>query len=137
MHSFQTRQNADFKPNKKGWVKLFPHQGAYLTAELAVGYVELAEHMARRERHLVQVRGVPGSQHDAAVLGRLFDLLDAVQQLVHALAGVVRVHVLVLRAEVAPLVVGEGRGTRGDKKNETTSISAADRRDRRERPPSE
>jgi hypothetical protein len=75
----------------------------YLATELAVGHVELAEHVARRERHLVQVRRVPRGEHDAPVLRAVLDLLDAVAELVHALARVVSVHVRVGRAEVSPL----------------------------------
>ena len=33
--------------------------GTYLTAQLSIGYVELAEHVARREGHLIQVTWIP------------------------------------------------------------------------------
>jgi hypothetical protein len=53
--------------------------------ELAVRHVELAEHVARRQRHEAEVGGVPRGKHDAAVVGGVLDLVDDVGELVDAL----------------------------------------------------
>jgi hypothetical protein len=66
-------------------------------------YIELAEHVARRKCHLSQIRGIPSRQDDAAILWIVLDLVNALRQLVHALPGVVGVHVHVFRAKVTPL----------------------------------
>eukprot|EP00411_Alexandrium_monilatum_P097620 CAMPEP_0175802222 /NCGR_PEP_ID=MMETSP0097-20121207/87931_1 /TAXON_ID=311494 /ORGANISM="Alexandrium monilatum, Strain CCMP3105" /LENGTH=525 /DNA_ID=CAMNT_0017113555 /DNA_START=193 /DNA_END=1767 /DNA_ORIENTATION=- len=76
--------------------------------QLPVGHVELAEHVAGRQRHEAQVRRVPGGQQDPSVGGVLLDLPDALRQLVDALPCVVLVHVHVLRAEVPPLEAVDG-----------------------------
>jgi hypothetical protein len=76
---------------------------AHLAGELPVGDVELGHHVAGRERHLAQRGRVPRRQ-DQAPVGRVaLDAVDELRELVHALPGVVGVHVGVGRAEVAPL----------------------------------
>jgi hypothetical protein len=67
-----------------------------LAAELAVGDVELTEHMARRKGHLIQIRRVPGSHDDSSILRTVLDLVDAVLQLIDPFASVIRVHIEVL-----------------------------------------
>mmetsp|Transcript_9042 Transcript_9042/g.25843 ORF Transcript_9042/g.25843 Transcript_9042/m.25843 type:complete len:295 (-) Transcript_9042:749-1633(-) len=75
----------------------------HLTGEFAVGNVELAEHVARRQSHQVQIRRVPCGDDDAAIVGAGFNGVDSLHQLVHALAVVVRVHVFIPGAKVPPL----------------------------------
>ena len=64
--------------------------------------------MAGGKRHLLQRRGVPRGEQDAAIVGVVLDLVDHLRELIHALSLVVRVHVPVLRAEVAPLEAVHG-----------------------------
>ena len=75
----------------------------HLARQLTVGDVKLAEHVARGQGHLLERRGVPRGEQDAPVVGVVLDLVNHLRELVHALTGVVGVHVLVLGAEVAPL----------------------------------
>ena len=91
-------------------------QLAYLARQLAVANVELAEHVAGRQRHLVEVCGVddvngglaraihsytrtsrvPRGQNDAAVVGVGLDGVDDAGKLIDTLAGVVSVEVDIL-----------------------------------------
>ena len=50
-------------------IKGISHLHAYLTAQLSVGYIELAEHVARRERHFVQVTRVPSCDREYGFKG--------------------------------------------------------------------
>jgi len=59
----------------------------HLAAELPVRHVELRKHVAGRQRHLVQRRGVPRRQDDAAVRGVVAQLVDDGGELVHASAA--------------------------------------------------
>mmetsp|Transcript_48018 Transcript_48018/g.102108 ORF Transcript_48018/g.102108 Transcript_48018/m.102108 type:complete len:208 (-) Transcript_48018:1159-1782(-) len=65
--------------------------------------VKLAKHVTGRQGHLVQIARVPRAHHNPPILGIVLDLLDAVRQLVHPLARIIRMHVRVLRPEVPPL----------------------------------
>mmetsp|Transcript_17418 Transcript_17418/g.53327 ORF Transcript_17418/g.53327 Transcript_17418/m.53327 type:complete len:293 (-) Transcript_17418:581-1459(-) len=71
--------------------------------ELPVGHIELRHHVARRQCHLVQVARVPGREDVASALRVGLEVVDDAGELVDAVPGVVRVHVAVLRAKVAPL----------------------------------
>lgn len=64
--------------------------------------------MAGRQGHLLQIGGIPGAQHDAAIVGTMAQLVDDLGQLVDALAGVVRLGVDVGGAEMAPLEAVDG-----------------------------
>eukprot|EP00958_Prasinococcus_capsulatus_P016603 scaffold1839_cov382-Prasinococcus_capsulatus_cf.AAC.17 len=75
----------------------------HLTGELAVGDVELRKHVAGGQRHLRQCCRVPRRQNNAAVPRFVLDSVNHLRQLVHALVGVVRVHVFILGSKVAPL----------------------------------
>lgn len=70
--------------------------------------VELAEHVAGRECHLVKIGWIPCRHDDAPVLGSVLDLFDALSELIDPLPGIVGVHVDVLRTEVAPLESVDG-----------------------------
>ena len=72
----------------------------YLAAQLSVGNVELAEHMAGRQSHQVEVGRVPGGQQDSPILRVAHDGLDTLLELVNALTTVVRMHIFVLRLNV-------------------------------------
>ena len=50
--------------------------------------------MAGGEGHFVESRRVPSAHKDPAILRIVFDGLDALGQLIDALAGIIRVHVL-------------------------------------------
>lgn len=41
----------------------------HLAGQLPLGHVELAEHVARRQGHLAEIRGVPRRENDSPVLG--------------------------------------------------------------------
>ena len=56
-----------------------------LAGKLPGGHVELDEAVTGRQRHLVQVRGVPGAHYDPPVAGAGLDPVDNLRQLVHAL----------------------------------------------------
>ena len=56
-----------------------------LAGEFPGGHVELDEAVAGRQRHLVQVRGVPGAHDDPPVAGPGLDPVDNLSQLVHTL----------------------------------------------------
>ena len=58
--------------------------------------------MARRQHHLRQVRRVPRGQQQASVRRVALDARYDVRQLVHALTGVILVHVFVSSSEVSP-----------------------------------
>ena len=64
---------------------------------------ELGQHVAGRQRHLLQIRRIPGGEDDSAAIGVGFDLMDDFHQLIDALVGIIRVAVFVLRAEMTPL----------------------------------
>ena len=80
----------------------------HLAAKLAVGHVELREHVARRKSHLLECRRVPRREQDTPVRGVGFDLMDHLSQLVHPLVAIVRVTVCVLGAKVPPLEAVDG-----------------------------
>mmetsp|Transcript_125011 Transcript_125011/g.399693 ORF Transcript_125011/g.399693 Transcript_125011/m.399693 type:complete len:412 (-) Transcript_125011:138-1373(-) len=99
-HAGQEGVRRDVERNTQSHVaRSLVHQAG----QLAVGDVELAEHVARRQSHLVQIRRIPRSQQNPPVCRILLDLANALCQLVNPLTCVVGVHVHVLRAEVAPL----------------------------------
>ncbi len=79
-----------------------------LTGEFAVVDVELAEHVAGRQGHLVEIDGVPGGQDDPAIGGVGLDLADDIAELVDALARVVVVHGAIGGAEMSPLESVDG-----------------------------
>lgn len=68
-----------------------------------VRHVELRKHVARRQRHDLEVLGVPRAHDDAPVVGVRPQLVHHVGQLVDALTRVVRARVDVLGAKVPPL----------------------------------
>mmetsp|Transcript_2869 Transcript_2869/g.6583 ORF Transcript_2869/g.6583 Transcript_2869/m.6583 type:complete len:296 (-) Transcript_2869:912-1799(-) len=77
----------------------------HLTGQLALVRVDvkLAEHVTGRQGHLVEISWVPGRHDDAAVLGVVLDLINALGKLVDALSGVIGVHRFVLGPKVTPL----------------------------------
>ena len=71
--------------------------------QLVVANIKLDHHVARRQRHQVEVRRVPCGHDDAAAVRVGLDLVDDLAELVDALALVVGVHVDILGAEMPPL----------------------------------
>jgi hypothetical protein len=53
--------------------------------------------------HFIQIRWVPSRHDDTAILRVVNDFVDALGQLIHALTGVVGVHVLVFGPKMTPL----------------------------------
>ena len=66
-------------------------------------YIKLAEHMTRRQCHETQVGRVPSRHDNSPVCWIVFDLINALGQLIDAFAVVVGMHVFVLGTKVAPL----------------------------------
>mmetsp|Transcript_59988 Transcript_59988/g.173730 ORF Transcript_59988/g.173730 Transcript_59988/m.173730 type:complete len:452 (+) Transcript_59988:330-1685(+) len=99
-HASQQRVGGDVEGHAQAHVaRALVHQAR----QFPVGDVELAEHVARRQRHLPKVRRVPRGQQNSPVRRVFLDLADALRELIDALAGVVRVHVDILGAKVPPL----------------------------------
>ena len=71
--------------------------------QLVVANIKLDQHVARRQRHQVEVRWVPCGHDDAAAVRVGLDLVDDLAELVDALVLVVGVHVDILGAEMPPL----------------------------------
>lgn len=65
--------------------------------------VELRKHVTRRQRHDLQVCGVPRTQNNATIVRCIAQLVNHLRQLVHALPSVIRLGVYVLSTEVPPL----------------------------------
>ena len=65
--------------------------------------IELRKHVAWWQRHDLQIRGVPRTQNNAAIVRRVTQLANHLRQLIHALPCVVRLGMYVLSAEVPPL----------------------------------
>lgn len=72
------------------------------------GNIELRKHVARRERHLAQVGGIPGTHDDAPIKRCIHDLVDNILELIHTLAGIICLRIDVLRTEVSPLETIDG-----------------------------
>lgn len=64
--------------------------------------------MARWQRHFIEIGRVPRRHDNASVFRSVLDLFDAFRQLIHALSGVVGMHVHVLGSKVAPLKAVDG-----------------------------
>lgn len=77
-----------------------------LAREFAVAHVELAHGRTRRQRHLLDIIGVPCGEDDATALRVGLDLPDHPCQLTDALAGVVGLLVHVVCTPMAPLKTG-------------------------------
>mmetsp|Transcript_16655 Transcript_16655/g.26417 ORF Transcript_16655/g.26417 Transcript_16655/m.26417 type:complete len:240 (-) Transcript_16655:216-935(-) len=75
----------------------------HLARQPTIRHIELHKHMARRQRHLIQIARIPRTHHNPARVGIVLDLLDAVHQLIHSLAIILIVHTSILRAKVSPL----------------------------------
>lgn len=65
--------------------------------------VELREHVTGRESHDFQIRGVPGAQNNATIIGRIAQLPDHIRELINALSRIICFGIDVTRAEVPPL----------------------------------
>jgi hypothetical protein len=70
--------------------------------------VKLRKHVARRQRHFLEISRVPRAQDNPTIVRVLFQFPHHFGQLVDSLARVVCVAVLVLCAEVAPLETVDG-----------------------------
>ena len=56
-----------------------------LAAQLAVAHVKLEQRVARRQRHAVNVRNIPGADNQPAAVGIFFDLFDHRRDLIYAM----------------------------------------------------
>lgn len=65
--------------------------------------VELCKHVARRQRHLCQIRGIPSAENDPSIVRFVPQLVNHLGQLIHPLARVIRFRIHVLGAEMPPL----------------------------------
>lgn len=73
------------------------------TRQLVILNVELGKDVARGQRHLAQIGGIPGAHDVPATGGVGSERLDDLLQLVHSLAGIVCGCTLVGGSEVSPL----------------------------------
>mmetsp|Transcript_23521 Transcript_23521/g.56245 ORF Transcript_23521/g.56245 Transcript_23521/m.56245 type:complete len:389 (-) Transcript_23521:616-1782(-) len=75
----------------------------HLAGEFPVRHVELAEHVAGRQRHILERGGVPRGEEDPPVVRVGLDLVDYFRELIDTFPAVVGVHVGVVRTKVPPL----------------------------------
>lgn len=71
-------------------------------------YIELAKHVTGRERHQVQIGGIPRRHDNASIFRVVLDLVDAVAKLIDTLSGIVGMHIDIGGAKVAPLKAIDG-----------------------------
>ena len=64
--------------------------------------------MARRERHLLEVRRIPRAEDNAAIVWICLELMNYLGKLVNALVGVVFLRVNIFGAKVSPLKTIDG-----------------------------
>ena len=71
-------------------------------------HVELTKHVTRRQGHLIQIGRIPRRHDDTAIFRVVNNFANAFSQLIDALTGIIRVHILVLGAEMTPLKAVDG-----------------------------
>lgn len=73
-----------------------------------IGDIELSKHVTWRQRHLLQVRRVPGTHDDPAIIWVVLQFVYDLGQLINTLAGIVGLGILVLGTKVTPLKAVDG-----------------------------
>ena len=71
--------------------------------ELAIGHEELAEHVAGREGHQVQIGWVPCAHDDAPIRGVVLDLVDTIGQLIESLVLIICFRINIFCTKMPPL----------------------------------
>lgn len=74
-----------------------------LTAQLAIGNVELHQAVTRWQCHFTNLRWIPRCHDNATIFRLVLDTLNDILQLINALSSVVVLACLVLSAKVSPL----------------------------------